>query len=54
VDYRRHDRSKAPAVFLSAGETFYNVREYGSISRAVALPEDIILRLTHLVDKVRL
>lgn len=37
-------RDKTPAVFLSAGETFYNVREYGSISRTVSLPENILLR----------
>lgn len=35
---------KAPAVFLSAVETFYNVKEYGSISRTVSPPENILLR----------
>lgn len=37
-------RDKAPAVFISAGETFYNIRDYGKVSRTVALPDDILLR----------
>lgn len=37
-------RDKAPAIFLSSGEAFYNIRDYGQVARTVASPEDILLR----------
>ena len=38
-------RDKVPAIFLSSGngEVFYNIRDYGKVSRTVSSPEDILL-----------
>jgi hypothetical protein len=39
-------RDKVPAIFLSSGdgEVFYNIRDYGKVSRTTSSPEDILLR----------